>query len=36
MSFILHGQNSSAEAEWYPDPVTRGTWNVYQTCVVGK
>jgi hypothetical protein len=33
---ILHGDNSTAKAEWHPNPVTRGTWNIYQTCVVGK
>jgi hypothetical protein len=36
MSSILHGENSTSKAEWYPHPVTRGTWNIYQTCVVGK
>jgi hypothetical protein len=36
MSSILHGENSTAKAEWYPNPTTRGTWNIYQTCIVGK
>ena len=36
MSSILHGENSTAKTEWYPNPVTRGAWNIYQTCIVGK
>ena len=33
---IIHGENSTAKAEWFPNPVTRGTWNIYQTCIVGE
>jgi hypothetical protein len=36
MSSILHGENSTAKAEWHPNPTTRGTWNIYQTCIVCK
>ena len=33
---ILHGQNSTATPVWHPNPTVRGTWNIYQTCIVGK
>lgn len=33
---ILHGQNSTAQPLWYPNPTVRGTWNIYQTCVIGE
>jgi hypothetical protein len=36
MLSILHGENSTVKAEWHPNPTTRGTWNIYQTCIVGK
>jgi hypothetical protein len=33
---VLHGQNSTEQPVWRPNPTARGTWNIYQTCVVGK
>lgn len=36
LNAILHGQNSTTQALWHPNPTVRGTWNIYQTCIVGK
>ena len=36
LNAILHGQNSTAQPVWHPNPTVRGTWNIYQTCVIGK
>lgn len=31
---ILHSDNSTAEPIWYPNSTVRGTWAIYQTCIV--
>lgn len=36
LNAILHGQNSTAHPVWHPNPMVRGTWNIYQTCAIGK
>jgi len=36
LNAILHGENSTAEPMWYPNPTVRGTWSIYQTCVIGE
>jgi hypothetical protein len=36
LNAILHGENSTAEPVWHPSPTVRGTWNIYQTCVIGE
>jgi hypothetical protein len=36
MNAILHGQNSTSQPEWHPNPTVRGTWGIYQTCVIGE
>jgi len=36
MNAILHGQNSTSQPEWHPNPITRGTWGIYQTCIIGE
>jgi hypothetical protein len=36
LNAILHGENSTAEPVWHPNPTVRGTWNIYQTCAIGE
>jgi hypothetical protein len=36
LNAIIHGQNSTAQAVWHPNPTVRGTWDICQTCVVGE
>jgi hypothetical protein len=36
MNAILHGQNSTSQPEWHLNPITRGTWGIYQTCIIGQ
>lgn len=31
---IVHSENSTAQPEWHPNAVQRGTWAIYQTCIV--
>jgi hypothetical protein len=31
---IVHSGNSTAQPEWHPNAVQRGTWAIYQTCII--
>lgn len=32
--FVLDSANSTSEREWHPNPTARGTWAIYQSCIV--
>lgn len=32
--FVLDSGNSTAERVWHPNVTTRGTWSVYQSCII--
>ena len=31
---IIDSENSTSQPEWHPDSVQRGTWAIYQTCII--
>ncbi|KAM0705721.1 hypothetical protein Q7P35_007081 [Cladosporium inversicolor] len=31
---VVHSENSTAQPEWHPNAVQRGTWAIYQTCII--
>jgi len=32
--FVLDSDNSTSERVWHPNVTTRGTWTIYQSCII--